>query len=186
MAEIRTFVCFEISGEIKKQISALQNRLKTCGRGVSWTNPAGIHLTLKFLGNVAEEKVKEIKASVENAVREMKPVNIKISGTGAFPNFKRPHVYWVGVQEPTGQLAQCQKSLDLALEKEGFAREERAFSPHLTLGRVKSVDAVEAISRELAQQEINFGEFTANEIIIMKSDLKPSGAVYTRLFRIEL
>ncbi|HPG41356.1 MAG TPA: RNA 2',3'-cyclic phosphodiesterase [bacterium] len=186
MADIRTFICFDIPASIREQLAVLQNHLKSCGRGVSWTNPAGIHLTLKFLGDVPEVKIKDINIAVKNTVQGLAPLAIKIAGTGAFPNLRRPRVYWVGVHEATGQLAECQKQIDLALEKHGFAREARAFSPHLTLGRVKSLEAVEAISRELAHKEYEFGEYNANEIIIMKSDLRPTGAVYTPLFRIKL
>jgi len=186
MAEIRTFICIEIPVFIKEQIIELQNKLKSFGRGVRWVNPAGIHLTLKFLGNVPEEKLNNIAETVQSAMKGLSPITIKIANAGAFPNFKSPRVFWIGVEETTGQLEKYHKLVENGLEKLGYEKENRKFSPHLTLGRIKSSEGVDKISNELSNTVINFGEFTAEEIIIMKSDLKPSGAVYIPLFKLKI
>jgi 2'-5' RNA ligase len=186
MPDIRTFICFEIPVPVKEQIVKLQNELKSLGRGVRWVNPDGIHLTLKFLGDVPEKEIDKIAEAVKSSVKRFSPITIKIVNAGAFPDFKRPRVIWIGVEEPTGQLGEIHKVIEQELEKLGYERENRKFSPHLTLGRVKSNDGIEKISNKLSNMEINFGEFTAVEIIIMKSELKPSGAVYTSLFKIKL
>ncbi len=186
MTDIRTFICFEIPVSVKEQIVKLQNELKSFGRGVRWINPDGIHLTLKFLGDVPEENIDNIAEAVKSAVKGITPVTIKIANAGSFPNFKRPRVLWIGVEETTGQLGKIHDLIEHELEKLGYDKENRKFSPHLTLGRVKSSEGIEKISNELANTEINFGEFTAAEIIIMKSDLKQSGAVYTSLFKLKL
>ncbi|MBN2413803.1 RNA 2',3'-cyclic phosphodiesterase [candidate division KSB1 bacterium] len=186
MPDIRTFICFEIPVPIKERIVKLQNELRSLGRGVRWVNPDGIHLTLKFLGDVQEKDIVKIAEAVKTSVNGFMPVKIKIANTGAFPNFKRPRVIWIGVEEPTGQLVEIHRVIEQELEKLEYEKENRNFSPHLTLGRIKSSDGIEKITNKLSNREINFGEFTAVEIIIMKSELKPSGAVYTPLFKIEL
>jgi len=185
MADIRTFICFEIPAAVKEQIVKLQNELRSYGRGVRWVNPEGIHLTLKFLGDVPEENIGNIAEAVKTAARGLSPVTITIASAGAFPNFKRPRVLWIGIEEPTGQMGKIHESIEQELETLGYEKENRRFSPHLTLGRIKSFEGVEEVTDELSNMEINFGEFTAAEIIIMKSELKQTGAVYSPLFKLK-
>ncbi len=156
------------------------------GSGVSWSRPEGIHLTLKFLGDVEETQVASIAESVRIAAQACAPFSLQVDGTGAFPDFRRPRVYWVGVKEPTGTLTELQTRIETELAKLGFAKEKRAFSAHLTLGRVKSTEKIGRISTQLQQETPQFGEFITNEITVMQSQLQPSGAVYTPLQRIPL
>lgn len=186
MAAIRTFICFELSQEIKEKLATLQNQLKSLGQGVSWTRPAGMHLTLKFLGDVAEEKIGKVTEAVQRAAKDIRAFDVSVAGTGSFPNFKRPRVLWVGIQEPTGSLHRLQKNIELELEGLGFEREKRSFSPHLTLGRFKFAGKINAIAEALQDYGFSEQRFKADTIIVMKSDLKPDGATYTQLKRIEL
>jgi 2'-5' RNA ligase len=187
METYRTFVCIEIPTEIKKAINSLQIRLRPLAKGyVSWARQEGLHVTLKFLGDVAVTKIDEVGLIVEQAVAGLPPFEISVSGVGGFPNLKRPRVFWVGMQEAGGCLATLQSRIDDGLAGLGFAREERGFAPHLTLGRVKDIAGVGDVCRELEKTILEPMSFTANEVIVMRSDLRPDGPVYNPLRTIKL
>ncbi len=186
MAYIRTFICFEIPSGIRNEIRELQAQLKPLGLGVRWVNPDGIHLTLKFLGDVKEDSLTDIDDAVRRAVTSCHPAEITVKGAGAFPNFRNPRVYWIGVNEPTGEMVRCQQAIETELEELGYEKEKRRFSPHLTIGRIKETDGIDSVSNELQTIVKEFGTFTADKVIVMKSELKPSGAVYTPLYHINI
>lgn len=187
MESIRTFICFELPEEVRHHLRDLIIYLKTFGRGVRWVRHDGIHLTLKFLGSVEGNRIEEIAREVQAVSSSYQPFSIKLAGKGAFPNFNRPRVFWVGIDEPTGTIAAIQSDIEDRLATLGFKKEERKFSPHLTLGRVKFDDpSVRKIAGELQRMKMDQLEFSANEIVIMKSDLQPNGAVYTPLEKIPL
>ena len=184
MASIRTFICFELSREMTIKIRDYQYYIKTFGRGVRWVKPESIHLTLKFLGDVEEANVANIAERLKPIVQDFASFKIKLTGSGAFPNLKRPRVYWIGVEEATGTLVKLHDQIDNTLEKEGFEKDQREFSPHLTLGRVEFIEEVQKISTELQRTNFEGGEFQPREIVIMKSELQPSGAVYAPLHKL--
>lgn len=186
MATLRTFICIELSEKVRERIAELQQQLKPLGSGVSWTRPEGIHLTLKFLGDIESARVADIAGAVERAAQGVDPFRITVAGTGGFPNLSRPRVLWVGIESSASALFVVQSQIEIELARLGYPREERRFSPHLTLGRVKSPEAVREICRELQQRSFAPVTFTAGSIIIMRSDLKPDGALYTPLRTIEL
>jgi len=182
---VRCFICFELPESIIGELSLMQQRLKACGKGVRWANPEGIHLTLKFLGNVNEEDLDAVAETVRLAGKSFQPIPIRVTGIGAFPNFNRPRVYWVGIEEESGEMALLQNCIEDELGSLGFEREKRSFKPHLTMGRVKYSKNITQISELLQNQTID-EQFTAKQIVIMKSTLKPTGAVYTPLYRFPL
>lgn len=186
MPKIRTFICIELAEKVRQRIADLQTDLKKYNAKIRWVNPKSIHLTLKFLGDVDEHSINDIAYATETACQGISPISIGINQTGAFPNFRRPRVLWVGVDEPTGFLLQLAKNIEKELAELGYPKEKRKFSPHLTIGRIKSLLGVECVTREL--QDINFdaGRFDASEVVVMKSDLQPSRAVYTPLRKIKL
>lgn len=186
MADIRSFICIEIPEEILFRLKNVQDHLKPHSRGVRWVRSEGIHLTLKFLGDVAERRLPDIARAVQLAAQNIKPFDISLNGFGAFPDFRRPRIFWIGIQENAGMLVRLQRRIEEELEKEGFQAEKRPFTPHLTLGRVKSNDNIGAVSRILSAENIGVAEFRAREIVIKKSELQPSGALYTSLYNIEL
>ncbi|HNW58841.1 MAG TPA: RNA 2',3'-cyclic phosphodiesterase [bacterium] len=186
MATLRTFICIELPVEIRTELAALQNRLKAPGSGVSWTHPEGIHLTLKFLGDVEAVQMEAIAGAVARACQGTAAFKITVSGTGAFPQLARPRVLWVGIEERSGQLNRVQAQIESELSALGYPREARRFSPHLTLGRVKSPEAVQGICREMQAQGFAPVHFIADSVVVMRSDLRPDGALYTPLKRIEL
>lgn len=180
MAEIRTFICFELPETVQQKLAQLQGKLQKLGKGVRWVRPSGIHLTLKFLGDVDEIKMPDIVQAVQKAAEAYAPIKIQLHGTGAFPNLRQPRVYWIGV-EAADDLLKIQHDLENELAAVGFPKEEKKFSPHLTLGRVKSSDGLKAVSAALESEVVPPLYFTANEMVVMQSQLTPAGAVYTRL-----
>ncbi|MBD3287368.1 RNA 2',3'-cyclic phosphodiesterase [candidate division KSB1 bacterium] len=186
MGHIRAFIAIEIPGKILDKITGIQNEMKQAPAQISWVKPGNIHLTLKFLGNIDESKIEEIVSAIERASAEILPFDIFIKRLGVFPNFKRPRVIWVGTEQ-NEILARLAKNIDMNMSQLGFAREKRGFKAHLTLGRVKGVRGLtECLEILDINKEFNGGSFIAKEVLLIKSDLKPTGAVYTPLRRIKL
>lgn len=187
MATIRAFICFEIPKEVSYSLRNLIHNLKTCGRGVRWVGHNGIHLTLKFLGEVEEQQIAETESKLEHIASNFHPFSISISGPGVFPNIKKPRIFWVGLDEPTEYIQRIQQDIEKTLVPLGFEEEKRRFSPHLTLGRVKfNGPTIEKIARELLRTTIKKQKFSVNELVLMKSDLQPGGAHYTPIKKIKL
>jgi len=157
---------------------------------VRWVQPEGIHLTLKFLGQTPLDQIEGIVKALSSACASLCPFTCTVGGLGCFPNLRRPRVIWVGVQEPTGALSRLQEALEGACAESGFKRERRAFHPHLTLGRLRdraSADQRRAIGELIQGTEVtSLGTVSAKGISLIRSDLRPRGAVYTTLREIEL
>jgi 2'-5' RNA ligase len=156
---------------------------------VRWTRPEGIHLTLKFLGDVQADWLEDIADALRSACAPHAPFSLSIGGMGVFPNPRRPRVVWIGVDEPTGTLIRLQQDIERAISPLGFPTERRTFSPHLTLGRVKNgrgAAELEALGQYAKQAQVRVGEMEAHAVYLMRSDLRPSGAVYTELAEVAL
>jgi len=180
MPSIRSFVAIELSPDTKAQIEEIQNELKTSTADVRWVRSKGMHLTLKFLGGIQEEQIPEIAEILTHCSAETGRFNLTIHSLGAFPNETNPKVIWIGVEDKSGRLGTLQQSIEKGLAAIGFKEEKRAFTPHLTLGRLKSPKGRRALGQRLeASRECDCGTFAVKEIFLFKSDLKPSGAVYT-------
>jgi 2'-5' RNA ligase len=184
---MRTFIAIEIPEEIKRGISGVQEQLRKSGADAAWTRPEGIHLTLKFLGEVPESKIPEIMAALRSAAGGMGAIRLEVKGAGAFPNSKNPRVLWLGVRGDVDRLSALHASVEGTMVTLGFDPEERAFSPHLTLARIKHLrprfswhQAIEGI------RDVNLGGIGATAVSLMKSELKRDGAVYAELGRAEL
>lgn len=190
--QIRSFIAIEFDNEQKRALADLQSRLKRehGSNAIRWVVAGNIHLTLKFLGNVAADKQLALQNAVAAACAGTPPFVLKLNGVGAFPNVNRPNVVWVGVEGDVGTAIKLAQKIDQACTALGFPREERALSPHLTLGRVKrdaSSRERQQISEMLAKaQARDLGECRIERVSIMKSELKPSGSVYSKLAVIDL
>ena len=183
---MRTFIAISIPKNIKDKIGIYEEPLKKQKVKISWVKPENIHITLKFLGEVEENKIPEIYEALKKCVSNKNPFEIEVIGTGGFPNLSRPRVIWVGLKKGSEELKILAKSIDNELEKLGFQKEKRGFSPHLTIGRVKSIYNIDKFVKKMNSIEFKGETFTAEEVSIMKSDLKPTGAVYTNLHTIKL
>jgi 2'-5' RNA ligase len=179
---IRSFIAIELSDEVRGALSRIQEQLKESVGGVRWVQPASIHLTLKFLGDIRPEQVQPIAAAAAGVVEGEPPFSLGLSGLGAFPGTRKPRVIWVGIVGEVERLGRLQARLDKALEPLGFAAEHRAFRPHLTLGRVKDPRRPPDLTRPLADVSVpRCNSFDVHEILLYKSDLRPTGAIYTKL-----
>lgn len=184
---IRSFLAIELPKTIIEKIRELQADLKHARADVRWVGPEKIHLTLKFFGNIEESKVEEIIQAIEESVGQTSSFSLRVRGTGAFPHLKGPRVIWMGLLDEKGILVPLQKQLERNLEKVGFAAEKRSFQPHLTLGRVNSSRGKdELIWRVEKHQEEEFGGFGVEKVVLVKSDLRPTGPIYTALREVRL
>ena len=183
---IRTFICIELPEGIRGRIEVLQDRLKRVNADVTWVQPGKIHFTLKFLGDVPLLKITSVCSAVENAVHAEQVFPVEVGGTGCFPSAQNPKVLWVGITCPSGKLKQLQTHIENGLEAIGFAKERRLFSPHLTLGRVRSRLNAKKLVDELNEAGFEKLSFEVTKIVVMRSDLKATGAVYTPLAAIPL
>jgi 2'-5' RNA ligase len=192
MKQVRTFIAIELDETINAALTDLQEQLKAkVPRGsVRWVRPEGIHLTLKFLGNVPAIRIEEVEQALTLACAGFPAFSFSVRELGCFPNPRRPRVVWVGVQEESGTLAGLQKAIEDGMEKLGFAPEGRRFHAHLTLGRTQrqaSSGDVRRLGQIVSEIDIGLlGQMEAREVSLIKSDLRPTGAVYTQLAAVEL
>ncbi len=184
---IRSFLAIEIPRTILKKIEEVQEDLKSSRADVRWVSPDKIHLTLKFFGNIDESRIDPIVKSIEGSIRTTSPFSLKVRGVGAFPHLKNPRIIWMGLVDGKEVLVSFQKQLERELEKIGFEPEERAFHPHFTLGRMRSSRGREELAGRMERhKEEEFGDFQVERIILFKSDLKPTGPIYTPLREMKL
>jgi 2'-5' RNA ligase len=191
---IRTFIATDMPGESRRALRVLQDRLRSgspssTGR-VKWVDPDSIHLTLKFLGGIEAGMVPRVLDVMAGAVRDVKPFPVELKGLGAFPNLSRVRVVWVGLAGEIEKLALVQKRIEAGLAPLGFPAEERAFSPHFTLGRVReqaSLDERRRLGELIAATTFEAGgRFTVDALHLMKSQLTREGPIYSRLGSVEL
>jgi RNA 2',3'-cyclic 3'-phosphodiesterase len=184
---IRSFIAIDLPEETRKALEDIQKKLKKSGAGVRWVKPGSIHLTLKFLGNIHLAQVEDIALAVAQEVRDQPPITLGAAGLGAFPSRRKPRVIWIGMEGEVQRLSRIQARVENALEPLGFVREKRVFQPHLTIGRVKDRRRLQALIDAMATLDMEpFNSFDADEIILYKSDLRPTGAIYTKLHRMPL
>jgi RNA 2',3'-cyclic 3'-phosphodiesterase len=156
-------------------------------RDVSWVATGNLHLTVKFLGEVAEGRIEAIVAGITGAVEGVSAFDADVEGLGAFPSAARPRVVWAGVAAGSGTMSDLAGRVDDALAALGFAREARPFSPHITLGRVRQPGRAPALTEALrGAAERPFGRFRVARASLMRSELSPRGARYTELAAVSL
>ena len=181
--KLRTFVAIDLHPEIKKSLSHLIDELKMLrSQNIKWISLQGMHLTLKFLGEIRGEMTSEIENVLNRISKKYCNFTLKFKGTGFFPPGRRnPRILWIGIEE-NNLLNDIQSELEKEMEKLGFPREQRSFHPHLTLGRVKSPYHLGPVLSLLEQyREKEFGEMIVKKITFFKSTLKPTGAEYSVL-----
>ena len=185
MEKIRSFIAIEISESVRDKIADLQEELKKYKEHISWTKPDNIHVTVKFLGDIEESKTKSIGESLTIATKELQPFNFFVKELGVFPNFRRPRVLWVGINNPGNELNNIHSKIEQQLNQLGFPEERKRLNPHLTIGRVKSQVSDRFIER-FKTARFDGDEVEVEEIILMESKLHPKGAIYTPLKKVRL
>jgi 2'-5' RNA ligase len=180
--EIRVFFAIELPEEIKLFLKQSSAELRQYGGDVRWVNPAGMHLTIKFLGEIRSDLVQIIEQEVRPVFTSQKPSVHHLARVGVFPDLKRPRVVWVGCSDDSAALVPLVSRLEEALVRLGFPKEKRAFQPHLTLGRIRSNKGISGLVEGVRERmEISGPKFSADHAVLFQSVLKPSGAEYSRL-----
>ena len=184
------FIAIELDAAILRAVESVQNRLRgePAGRFVRWASPLSIHLTLKFLGETPAGRERAVVAALEAACARA-PFALVAEGIGCFPNLRRPRIVWVGVGGDMDALSSLRASLEEHVSPLGYPTESRDFHPHLTLGRLHDARPCKASAvGDLVQKTRvgRLGEMRVARVSLMHSDLRPGGAVYTRLADVPL
>jgi 2'-5' RNA ligase len=177
---MRLFVAMDIPEDVRAAISALVAKLRPTHRNARWVRIEGLHVTLKFIGETSSEKSAKIKTALA-AIPSRAPIPMIFRGLGFFPNDRRPRVLWAGIASGP-ELAALAAAVDAALASLGTPREDRAFSPHLTLARFDTPRGLDVLRAAIEKSgALEFGGATTKEFHLYQSVLKPGGAEYTRL-----
>jgi len=189
--QIRCFIAIELPEDATRGLARLKKKLeREEHKFVKWVDPGGIHLTLKFLGNIPSKRVTEITEAMEEAAQGISRFHLEISGLGAFPSLRQTRVFWVGIGGEVDKLSRLAQNIESALSAIGFAKEERSFVPHLTLARIRQGAS--------PPERRDFGELVGSTIFedkyhveveaisLMRSQLTPARAIYTRLTTVAL
>ena len=191
MEQMRSFIAIELPSQLKRALTGLEYQLKSDNQSyVKWVSPDSIHITLKFLGNIRVDLAAGITKAMSAAVQGIAPLHLKISGLGVFPNLNRVQVVWVGISGEVDKLNLLQKRLEASLTPLGFTPESRAFTPHLTLARLRDRASI-AERQELGQRIANtrfegVHDIAVAAISLMKSQLTREGPIYTRINLVKL
>lgn len=184
---IRTFIAIKLPDDVIERLREVQTRLKREGLDIKWVRPENIHLTLKFLGDIPSADVDAVGAAIDSAAAFFGPLTLSASGLGAFPSIKRPRVLWAGVSGDLEMLLRLQARLEAGLFEIGFEKENKPFKGHLTLGRIKGKVDPEAMIDAISKHGgMTTRGFVADTLYLIKSELKPSGPVYTDLISVRM
>ncbi|MDD5382603.1 MAG: RNA 2',3'-cyclic phosphodiesterase [Candidatus Margulisbacteria bacterium] len=184
---MRAFISVELPDEVKKKIAELITELKEIDLAVKWVETRNLHITLKFLGGVKENDLDELIEISTKAVAGSSSFNARFESLGTFPEGKNPRVIWVGTEEGGDKLCQLAESLENELSKAGFKRGEKAFKPHITIGRIKGNKGVDKLKEKMMNyKNPGFGAALIDRVHIMKSTLTPKGPVYETIKEVRL
>jgi 2'-5' RNA ligase len=178
--QVRLFVALDLSEPVRATLSTFCEKLRRAFPAARWVRPEGIHVTLKFIGEVNQDRVGPIQAALER-IHSDAPVELHFHGTGFFPNERRPRVFWVGI-EASPNLTQIASEVESQLEPLGIPRESREFRPHLTLARIeesRDIDKLRTALQEAGPQE--FGTIRTFEMYLYESKISRGGAQYPRV-----
>lgn len=184
---MRAFIAIDLPKEIKEKLACLQEKLKASGADVKWVTPQNIHLTLKFLGERDEKKINKITEILKSAACAESAFQIRLSCIGAFPKIDSPRVIWVSVDKGDAETKKIAEKLEEEIAKTGIPKEDRPFSSHITIGRMRSNLNKEKLVQDLnnfaGQPATTIGglEFTVTKITLFKSTLTPKGPIYEPL-----
>jgi RNA 2',3'-cyclic 3'-phosphodiesterase len=177
---VKLFVALDLTEEVREALREPIARLTPLAKNARWARPEGMHVTLKFIGHVAASKLEPIRAALAT-VRSDAPVEMQIRGVGFFPGERQPHVLWCGIKA-SANLAPLAAEIERTLEPLGMPREERKFTPHLTLARLKGSHGVDNLVRAAEEMKSRvFGSARETEFHLFESVTKPSGAEYKKI-----
>jgi 2'-5' RNA ligase len=186
---MRTFIAIELSDEIRSSLSQIESHLKYSGADVKWVDEKNIHLTLKFLGEIDEEKCDKIKAILDQIADSTRSFEISVNDIGAFPKIDHPRVIWVSLDKGAAESKLLAEKIDNALSGIGFEKDARPFTAHLTIGRVRSSKNKQALKEKMGSiglQGTRDKKQVVSSIILFQSKLTPKGSIYTKLHEARL
>jgi len=199
---IRAFLAVELSEELRAMLATLQQELKQSiepelkrGTRISWVQPASLHLTIKFLGETDEQVIDPLRAAVEQGIGSQMAVNVPLERLGGFPRPQSPRVLWIGPSEnwekgiDAKRITEIYARIEQACEDLRFLRETKPFSPHLTVARIKTGERHVGVSlgqSGVFDRPILLGSLAVESVALMKSELKPTGSIYTKLWSVRL
>ena len=199
---IRAFLAVELSQELRAGLTTIQQELKrkietgmTRNTRISWVQPSSIHLTVKFLGDMDEQALDPLRGAVKHAIGNQPAVNVPLDRLGAFPRPQSPRVLWAGPSENWERGAEARRMMEIhgvieqACEGVGFVRETKVFSPHLTLARIRLGERYVGIALTqsgVLDRPVSVGSLAVESLVLMKSELRPTGSVYTKLWEVRL
>ena len=185
MVSFRSFVAIPLPEDVRGRLAALQETLRPARADVKWVDPALLHVTLKFLGDLDDEARPVLESGLQRIAASAAPIDLEARGLGAFPPSGAPRVVWAGLSERApGRLAGLAGAVEAAA---GFPPEGRPFAAHVTLGRVKSPRNAAALRALLeAGRDADAGAFRADAVVLFRSDLTPQGPTYTAVARFPL
>jgi len=184
---MRVFIAIGLSREAREELRALQSSLKKAGADVKWADPENIHLTLRFLGDCGRQSIPSVKSALSDAVSVFGQFYIGLEGIGAFPGLSSPEVIWAGVGEGARESGVLRDSISSRLAELGIPDEERKFSPHITVGRVRSGRNIGLLTKAIGDLRFRASTKTlVDRISLLNSRLSPEGPIYTPLAEVML
>lgn len=181
LAEIRSFIAIEISGDARGEMKRVIGQFKSSAADVKWVNPDTVHLTLKFLGDVSEEKIEKIKSCLTEIVKNSPSFDIVLGEVGVFPDWKYAKVIWIGVAEGAEKASVLAELIEDSMLEEGFEKEKRPFKCHLTLGRVRGAKNKDKLKSTSSSIKVVPVRMNISKVVLFKSELTTEGAIHTPL-----
>jgi RNA 2',3'-cyclic 3'-phosphodiesterase len=179
------FCAFELPESLRARIDEHSQRVREAvpEAAASWSRPENIHLTVKFFGNVNQQRVTAISTAAARVVKEFSPIQIEAGKTGVFPRPSRPQVLWIGIDDASGALGSLHKQLEDEFAREGFPKEDRAFRPHLTIARIRKPQNSDRLAEAHLGMEFSSVAIELRELILFRSELSSKGSKYTPISR---
>jgi 2'-5' RNA ligase len=181
----RLFIAIDLPLSLKQTVANYQEALRKHFEKlrVSWEKMDKFHLTLKFLGETDEAQLESLQAIVREITEKLKSFQLQISGTGVFPNINNPRVLWIGLIDEESRLGEIKRDLENMCEKIGFLKEKRAYTPHLTIARIREPQKSKGLAQRHLENKFEPASFHVSEIVIYESRLQPTGSVYLPVFK---
>jgi 2'-5' RNA ligase len=181
--KIRSFLAFELPLEIKNVVARISEELRQSTLNAKWVKVDNIHLTLVFMGNIETEDIPAIARGVKEVCQAFGPFDLSLKGIGCFPNRRNPRVLWLGLDGDLEPMSDFRDALQGHLTGFGIREEKRKFKPHLTLGRFRKPKKMDSKEDQLLSkyEDLSSSVCSLKELILFKSDLKPTGAVYSKV-----
>jgi 2'-5' RNA ligase len=184
---MRTFLAVELTEDVRRALRDVQACLRASGADVKWVEEENLHLTIKFLGEVQDERLADVVATTRLAVASLTTFSVSIGGIGAFPSLTRPRVVWAGLQAGGEPFKALMERVETAMDSMGFPREGRVPHPHVTLGRVRDPHRLKRLPELLkAESPETLGTVTVERLTLMASELSPKGPKYTPIEYVEI